>query len=185
MTAPTSISVFRQWLLADPASNPSACAIILHCEDPGSCAWLIQDIADYLNEYDDDGDGRWLPASQELIEKISRDPHHCQQLGLRDCGTADPQAGYRQTLTGLVQRGHVILRSPEVSHELLDLSNTFHVGVGCARVIQEKCHLILNPDLMDQKCIAHIIGDVFLEWLHCEMRQSSPIHEIRKSARGA
>jgi hypothetical protein len=182
MTASTSMSIFRHWLLADPANNASACAIILHCADPRNYTWLIQDIADYLNEYDDDGDGCWLPANPELVEKISRDVNHCRLLGVPDIGshgTGDPQAGYRKTLTGLGQRGHVIFRSPGVSDEELDLANTFHAGVGCAQMIQEKCHLILNPELMDQKCIAHIIGDVFLEWLHCEMRRSTLIHEIR------
>lgn len=182
MTAATSMSVFRQWLLADPASTVSACAIILHCADPCDCGWLIQDIADYLNEYDDDGDGRWLPAHPELVAKIARDANHRRLLGLPELDghdAGDAQSGYRKTLTGLVQRGHVIFRSPGVSDEELDLANTFHAGVGNARMISEKCHLILNPDLMDQKCIAHIIGDVFLEWLHCEMRRSIPIHEIR------
>jgi hypothetical protein len=182
MTASTPMSVFHQWLLADPASQASACAIILHCANSMPCARLIQDIADYLNEYDDDGDGRWLPATPELVGKISQDENHRRLLGMAEItpdASANPQAGYRQTLTGLGQRGHVVFRSPGSSDEALDLSNTFHAGIGCPADIPAKCHLILNPALLEQKCMAHIIGDVFLEWHHCEMRRGTPIHEIR------
>jgi len=182
MTATTSLSVFHQWLLADPAGQVSACAIMLHCDDSLPCTHLIRDIADYLNEYDDDGDGRWLPATPDLVEKIARDEHHRRLLGMRRIGTGnavDPQAEYRETLAGLGQRGHVVFRAPGVSAAEPDLANTFHVGVGHPHEIPGKCHLILNSELLTQKCIAHIIGDVFLEWFHCEMHRSTPIHEIR------
>lgn len=182
MTASTSMAVFHQWLLADPASKASACAIILHCPDSLPCARLIEEIADYLNEYDDDGDGRWLPATPDLVGKISRDENHRRLLGMAEIGphpARDPQAGYRRTLAGLGQRGHVVFRSAGSSDEDLNLANTFHAGIGGTAEIREKCHLILNSELIDQKCIAHIIGDVFLEWLHCEMRRGAPIHEIR------
>ncbi len=176
------MSVFHQWLLADPASKASACAIILHCADSTPCSHLIQEIADYLNEYDDDGDGRWLPATPELVAKIAQDENHRRLLGMPEIDPERPPAHpteYRQTLTGLGQRGHVVFRSPDSSHENLNFANTFHAGVGRSKDIKEKCHLILNSELLDQKCIAHIIGDVFLEWLHCKMRRGTPLHEIR------
>lgn len=147
------------------------------------CTRLIQEIADYLNEYDDDGDGRWLPATPELVGKILQDENHRRLLGMAELAIArpsDPLAAYRQALTGLGQRGHVVFRAPGSSAEDLDLTNTFHAGIGSPRAIREKCHLILNSELLDQKCIAHIIGDVFLEWLHCQLRRRSPIHEIRE-----
>lgn len=182
MTASTSISVFHQWLLADPTNQASACAIILHCDDSEPYSHLIQDIADYLNEYDDESDGLWLPATPDLVQKITRDPNHRRLLGMEDIAPdsiSDPQAEYRHTLTGLGQRGHVVFRSPGPAAENPPLANTFHASVGRTPKIKEKCHLFLNSALIDQKCIAHIIGDVFLEWLHCEMRRSSPLHEIR------
>jgi len=180
MTASTSMSVFHQWLLADPASKTSACAIILHIADSRPCGLLIQEITDYLNEYDDDGDGRWLPATPELVEKVAKDPNHRRLLGMgenalgTECGSE-----LQQTLSALGQRGHVVFRSPGAPDESLNLANTFHAGVGRAGEIADECHLILNPDLMDQKCIAHVIGDVFLEWLHCETRRNAPIQDIR------
>ena len=180
MTASISLSVFHQWLLAEPASKASACAIILHGHDSQPFNRLILEIADYLNEYDDDGDGRWLPATEELVDKISQDANHRQLLGMEDQdGSTDPANEFQKTLSALGQRGHVVFRSPGVPEDQLDLANTFHAGIGETGEIREKCHIILNPSLMDQKCIAHIIGDVFLEWLHCEMRRTAPIQDIR------
>ena len=182
MTASTSMSVFHQWLLADPTSKASACAIIIHVNQPWPTDTLVRDIADYLNEYDDDGDGRWLPATPELVGKISRDANHRRLLGMKEIAATDlgdPQAEFRETLTALGQRGHVVFCSPGPATDELDLANTFHAGIGKALEIPETCHLILNPDLIDAKCIAHIIGDVFLEWLYCEIRRSAPIHDIR------
>lgn len=176
------MSVFHQWLLADPASQTSACAIILHGDGALTDDHLIREITSYLNEYDDDGDGRWLPATEELVEKIASDHSHRRLLGMDENGLPGEDGSrteFRKTLTALGQRGHVVFRSPEVPHQELELANTFHAGIGRGPAIPEKCHVILDPDLMDGKCLAHIIGDVFLEWLHCEMRRNAPIHDIR------
>jgi hypothetical protein len=180
MTASISMSVFHQWLLAEPSSNPPACAIILHIPDSRPYELLIQEISDYLNEYDDEGEGRWLPATPELVEKISRDPSHRRLLGMSDGPVGqlcEPEL--LKTFAALGQRGHVVFRAPGVTGEDLNLANTFHAGVGAAREITDECHLILNPKFMDQKCIAHVIGDVFLEWLHCEGHRNAAIQDIR------
>jgi hypothetical protein len=182
MTASISISIFHQWLLADPASMASACAIILHGIDVKWAEQVIQEIAEYLNEYDDDGDGRWLPATRELVEKIARDPNHRRLLGMDESAlvpSGDTEGEFRKTIAALGRRGHVVFRSPGVSEASLDLTGAFHAGIGDSGSIPEPCHVILNPHLIDQKCISHIVGDVFLEWLHCEMRRSSPIRDIR------
>jgi hypothetical protein len=182
MTASISMSVFHQWLLADPASTASACAIILHIPDSRPCELLIQDITAYLNEYDDDGEGRWLPATPELVEKVTGDPNHRRLLGMNEgpAGqTGAAESELHKTLAALGQRGHVVFRAPGKPEDGFNLANTFHAGVGTAGEITDECHLILNPELMDQKCIAHVIGDVFLEWLHCETRRNSAIQDIR------
>jgi hypothetical protein len=180
MTASISMSVFHQWLLAEPTGNHPACAIILHIPDSQPCEFLIQDISDYLNEYDDEGDGRWLPATPELVEKISRDPSHRRLLGMSDGPVSRLcESELINTFAALGQRGHVVFRAPGVTGEGLNLTNTFHAGVGAAGEVLDECHLILNPKFMDQKCIAHVIGDVFLEWLHCEGHRNAAIHEFR------
>lgn len=176
MTATTSMSVFHQWLLADPASKVSACAIIIHA-DPGlESPRLIPDIAQYLNEYDDDGDGRWLPASDELVVKIAGDANHRRLLGLDETDD-DPTNAFGNILSALGKRGHVVFHWPGISDEGLDLANTFHAGVGHG--LQDRCHIIVDPELMDARCVARVIGDVFLEWLHSESRRSPSISDIR------
>lgn len=180
MTASISLSVFHQWLLAEPSSKTSACAIILHFDGQKSGASLIPEVAAYLNEYDDDGDGRWLPATDELVSKISRDANHRQLLGMEELEEgADPVGEFHKTLSALGQRGHVVFRSGNVTVEELDLENTFHAGIGKPEDIKQPCHIILNPALLDAKSIPPIIGDVFLEWLHCESRRDSSIRDIR------
>lgn len=182
MTASISMSVFHQWLLADPAGANPACAIVIHIADSRPCELLIQEITEYLNEYDDDADGRWLPATPDLVAKVAQDPSHRRLLGLNEIARGTdpgPHGEFHKTLKALGQRGHVVIRSPHASDEPLGLGNTFHAGVGTAGEISDECHLILNPELMDQRCIAHVIGDVFLEWLHCERQRNSPIQNIR------
>ncbi len=187
MTASTSMSVFHQWLRADPANRTSACAIVLHIARSRPCELLIQEITDYLNEYDDEGDGRWLPATPELVENVARNPSHRRLLGLSEHAmekSDDARPEVHKTLSALSRRGHVVFRSPGAPDESLDLANTFHAGVGAGGEIPGECHLILNPELMDQKCIAHVIGDVFLEWLHSVDRRNLPIQNIRQNPRG-
>jgi hypothetical protein len=176
MTATTSLSVFHQWLLADPASNASACAIIIHGDQDPDSSHLISDIAQYLNEYDDDGDGRWLPATSELVEKIARDANHRRLLGLDEMDDSFT-GGCHNLLGALGRRGHVVFRWPGVSDKELDLADAFHAGVGHG--LHDRCHIIVDPELMDSRCVARVIGDVFLEWLHSESRRNPSIRDIR------
>jgi len=178
MTASISMSVFHQWLLADSTSSSPACAIVLHVPNSRPCELLIQEISDYLNEYDDDGDGRWLPATPELVEKLTFDPNHRRLLGMSEV-PVEKSRELPKILAALGQRGHVIFRAPCPADGELKLANTFHAGVGAAGEIRDECHLIINPELMGQKCVAHIIGDVFLEWLLSENRSYPAIQDIR------
>jgi hypothetical protein len=170
------MSVFHHWLLADPAGITPACAIVIHGEDNHETARLIPDIARYLNEYDDDGDGRWLPVSDELVEQIARDANHRRLLGLAEA-SADPARTFRDILAALGRRGHVVLGCHGPGSDKPDPANTFHAGVG--HRIRNRCHVIVDPALVDSRCVAHIIGDVFLEWLHCETRRDASISDIR------
>jgi hypothetical protein len=182
MTASVSMSVFHQWLLADPAGASPACAIVIHIADSRPCELLIQEITEYLNEYDDDADGRWLPATPDLLAKVAGDPNHRRLLGLRDMQEdtqPGPEGELQRLLGALGQRGHVVFRAPGASDESLGLANAFHAGVGSPGEITAPCHLVLNPELMDQRCIAHVIADVFLEWLHYDRQRNSPIRTIR------
>jgi hypothetical protein len=181
MTASLSLSVFHQWLLADPASRASACAIILHGGDEFVSDGLIQEIAIYLNEYDDDGDGRWLPATRELVAKITRDPSHRRLLGMEEFGggRGRSEEDLQETIAALGRRGHVIFNAPVDRDVALDLPGAFHAGIGPANGISQACHVILNPELMGRMSLGHIVGDVFLEWLNKEIHRNPPIQDIR------
>ena len=182
MTAATTISFFHQWLLAPPANPESACAIMLHGDSASLCERLLVEITDYLNEYDDDGEGRWLAACPDLIRKISADVSHRQLLGLNDTASQSDRGETEELtiLSLLGARGHVVLLAPEAAELPFELPNAFHAGVGGGWGTLGSCHLILNPKLMDRKCIALIIGDVFLEWRHCDhQRGPRTLQDIR------
>lgn len=177
MTATTSFSAFHQWLLADPATLASACAIVLHVDPTSPGAFLVEEITDYLNEYDDDGDGSWLPATDSLIAKVCADGNYRQLLGIPD-RVGDDEVETLRTLGALAQRGRVVFQMPDEEAPDLGTIRTFHAGVGAVRDEFETCHLVLNPRLIDHKCIAHIIGDVFLEWLHSGFKRGTALHQI-------
>jgi hypothetical protein len=65
----------------------------------------------------------------------------------------------------------VILRESNPPDKKLALPHAFHAGIGNQSGHTMKCHLVLNPALMDPGSLAHIIGDVYLEWLDRELRR--------------
>lgn len=95
------------------------------------------------------------------------------------CDAKDLKSEIHKTLLALAGRGHVVFKALENSIEGFDAANTFQAGVGKSPELLKKCHMILNPDYMDQNLIAHTVGDVFLEWIHRENRRHAPIQDIR------
>lgn len=181
MIAQNSLSTFHQWLLADPARPAPARTIILHGDSAVFSERLIEEIASYLNEYDDDdAAGRWLAATSDLVMQVSENPDLRKLLGMAEscsnCPPSDP-CGIRKTLTALGQRGRVIFRTLAAPAKDLELPEAFHAGIGNKAATAAKCHLVLNPELMDPASIAHIIGDVFLEWLHRDHHRPAPARE--------
>jgi hypothetical protein len=178
MTAINSISAFHQWLLAEPSGQAPIRTIILHGDSDVFSERLIEEIADYLNEYDDDDAGCWLGATSDLVNQISIDGNLRELLGIAEgCPNCPPTSpcGTRKTLAALGNRGHVIFRDVTGPEKDLDLPFAFHAGIGSSNEVVLKCHLVLNPNLMDPASLAHIIGDVFLEWLHRELHRVVPV----------
>lgn len=163
------MSSFHQWLLAAPTGS----SIVLHMGEQADSRCLIQEIADHLNEYDDESDGPWLPALPELIEKVRREPSLRCLLGLDD-GMQPPgedgASDFMKTLAAIGGRGRVVCLAAD---RAIAKPDAFHAGIGPIRAIRAKCHLILDPDLLDRNCIAHVVGDVFLEWIHSRSRQDT------------
>lgn len=167
MTSSTPMSVFCQWLLADTPTDAPACAIVLHGHKDDANNTLIENLAQYLNEYDEEADGLWLSATDELIRKASSDPSNRRLLGLPDL--ADPDDACRQeeiikSLKALGKKGHLVFRCPQEPGTDLTPGRAFHAGIGNHLTIKTPCHICVDPALMPNASIPHIIGDVFLEW---------------------
>lgn len=177
MIATQTLSNFHHWLLAMPAAPASARAIVLHGGSPGFGGRLIEEITDYLNEYDDDGAGRWLAATSDLVVQVSESPELRRLLGIEaSCQNCPPESpcGIRKTLSALGKRGHVIVHSTQEG----EIPGAFHAGIDSEPDTATRCHISLNPELMKPACFAPIIGDVFLEWLHCQLGRSAPKNQV-------
>lgn len=179
MTANPSLSAFHQWLHAGPMGPTAATAIVLHGDSTDFTENVLREIAEYLNEYDDEGAGHWLSATPGLVAQISQNPDLRQLLGMEEgCQDCPPTSacGVRKTLTALGRRGHVIFQALFPVDKDLELPDAFHAGVGSSVPSAAKCHLVLNPELMEPSCIAHIIADVFLECLHRKQLRAARHH---------
>ena len=191
MTAINPLSTFHQWLLAEPNGAASACAIILHGDSPMFSERFIAEIADYLNEYDDDGAGHWLSATTRLVSQITDSPELRRLLGIDETRAKNQPAGscrVNNTLDALGHRGRVIFQAPSTVGDPVQLTRAFHVGIGTGIPDASQCHLILNPELMDSDLVARVIGDVFLEWLNrghqrVATRPQDPAEYARNSAK--
>jgi len=181
MIAITPLSTFHQWLLASPGVQTPSRTIVIHGDPCFSKDQLIEEIANYLNEYDEEGAGRWLPATSGLVLQVSENPELRQLLGMADpCPNCPPNGpcGIRKTLTALGLRGHVVFRSDVPEAKTLDLPQAFHAGIGTGVGKGVKCHLVLDPDLVQPKSMAHIVSDVFLDWCHEETHRSAGDRKI-------
>lgn len=183
MTVARNLSSFNQWLLDGPCPSPAR-TIVLHGDPAAIGEHLVPRISEYLNEYDDDGAGRWLSATPELLLHVSGNPDLRRLLGMADpCPNCPPSGacGVRKTQTAIGLRGHVVFHAVSHSGKVPELPDAFHAGIGTR---PGKCHLVLDPELMDPAALAHIIGDVFLEWLHRGPHPVPAWHAIPQDMRG-
>jgi hypothetical protein len=171
-----SLSTFHQWLLALPAGQSASRTIVLHGEPRVPGDQLVEEIASYLNEYDDDGAGSWFAATSEIVLQIAEDPGLRRLLAMEGpCPNCPPTGpcGIGKTLTALGKKGHVVFLSQTSPGKHLDLPDAFHAGIGAGVGKGVKCHVVLNPELMQPTTIAHVVSDVFLDWCHEESQPHS------------
>lgn len=175
MSASHPLIHFRQWLLASAASSSPSRTIVVHGGTDAMMEELVVRIADYLNEYDGEGAGRWLAVTDGLVGQVAESPDLRGMLGLTEqpnggmAASADDICG---VLTVLGQRGHVVFRADATREHAPDLPTAFHAGIGPARACG-KCHLILDPELVQLRNLAHMVSDVFLDWHHGLFRSLS------------
>ena len=132
MIADPPFSQFHQWLLNEPPPGLKPRAIVLHGAATEFIEGLIEGIAAYLNEFDDEGAGRWLPATAPLVVGISGNANLRRLLGMQDsCPNCPPTGpcGIRKTLAALGKRGHVIFRSIPPPDKEPDIPNAFHAAI--------------------------------------------------------
>ncbi|MCB1131597.1 MAG: hypothetical protein KDN05_10740 [Verrucomicrobiae bacterium] len=186
MTASSSLSGFHQWLLSETTNPACARPLMVHGDTGGPHDSIIPALAEYLNEYDDACDGRWLAATSDLISTIAADSANQRLLGLKvgvDEVPADGAAATREVFDALCARGHIVMAAGS-GMPATDVTEAFHVGIGCSADLAERCHMTINPDRIERNCAAHIIGDVFLEWLNCSLRDNSEIRTMEEDLRG-
>ncbi len=167
MSATHPLSYFHQWLFASTAPPCPSRTIVLHGGSAASLDPLVGEIVEYLNEYDGEGDGRWLAATSDLVRSIAESPDSRRLLGMAEsCSECPPESpcDIRRTLTALGCHGHVVFRSETTREKPLDLPAAFHAGVGSDHCGRDECHLVLNPGLVQAHSIAHMVSDVFLDW---------------------
>lgn len=167
------MSTFCQWLLQDPGNSVPPSAIILQGDPSVVNDKLVESISQYLNEYDDDAQGMWLGAGNELLKRITADPSSRRLLKLPDCVSPDmahSNQEFLRTLTTLTRRGHLVFRAPDNGEVLFDDPRLFHAGIGSRDQIERPCHIVVDPQMMAIPCIPQMVADVFLEWANCTQR---------------
>lgn len=172
MSSVPSLSAFHHWLLdGKPDLLGHFRVIVLH----GTAALpeIAGTIAHYLNEYDDQADGHWLAPSAQLIDVIAADPAQRRLLGVdQPCDKCPPTGpcGLRKVIKGLALHGHVVLDSIHAASATETLEGIFQVSLNGQH---KNCHMHLNAERFDQRCLAPIIADVYLEWIRCNINQSN------------
>lgn len=171
MTSAVSLTTFHHWLLeAKPDMMEKTRVIVLH--GAKSFPALIDSITHYLNEYDEEAHGGWLAATDAMISAIAADAAQRRLLAVdAPCEKCPPTGpcGLRKVIAGMAKHGHVVLDSVHAAQATADLNGVFHVSLAA---YHKDCHLHLNASRFDQRCLAPIIADVYLEWLQCCHRAS-------------
>ncbi|WP_193214605.1 hypothetical protein [Luteolibacter marinus] len=169
----TNLSDFHRWFLDGGAAH--APGIVLF-GFPVLPRGLAAAVAGHLNEFDEDGGGRWTGFVPELLEQISATPAQRSLLNLGEgCRNCPPNSacGRRKVLEVLARRGNAVLEGMLAVEASANLSNIFRVSLGPAPNDGKGFHLVLQPDLFSERSLASIIGDTYLEWAAARLMAES------------
>lgn len=169
----SQLPAFHRWFLADRSAH--APAIVLH-GFPDLPVGLAPSVARHLNEFDEDGGGRWTSFAPDLIQMIAEAPAQRNLLELGEgCANCPPNSpcGRRKVLAALARRGHAVLEGMPAVEACANLGDIFRVSLGPAPFDGKGFHLVLQPELFTSRSLISIIGDTYLEWVAArEMAES-------------
>lgn len=162
MKAAQTLSSFHHWLLdANQPGEGLSRVLVLHGAQMHP--ELSGGIAPYLNQYDEDSQGRWIAMAPSLIEALAGDASQRRLLGMEEPCPSCPSAGpyeLRKVVRALTGHGHIVIDSPHAPVASDTAINVFHISLESGR---DGCPLQLNQDRFRNQILAPIIGDVYLE----------------------
>ncbi|MBB5351637.1 hypothetical protein HNR46_001876 [Haloferula luteola] len=162
----STLTDFHHWLLAEETAG--APFILLDTGDVArpACAAAI---ARHLNEFDESSGGNWVSLGSEVIETIAADPAQRRLLGLVDSAPSGPTPHIdpiTSVLVALAHRGRIVINHPSATDLLAEIPHGFRAALGLPGDGGEHFHIILDPNGFPQRCLAPLVADSFLEWLH-------------------
>lgn len=162
----TTLTEFHHWLLAEEANG--APFILLETGELPRSACAAK-IAHHLNEFDDDSGGNWVSLDSEVIHAIAVDPAQGRLIGLDDArieNSPTSASGIQRVIRALARRGHIVINHPEATAALAEEPNGFRAALGLPPSGGDGFHIILDPGGFPSQCLAPLVADSFLEWLH-------------------
>jgi len=154
-----TLADFHHWL---PAASLSFAPAILLDPTQGLPESLAESVAEHLNEFDENAEGRWIAFAPELIEAIRS---NADQLAL--LGVDESLSGEALTLAvfqALARRGRVVLNGSLAAKAAESLASVFRAGMAGSPTDIGALHLLLNAERFHDCYLPGLIGDTYLEW---------------------
>lgn len=160
----TTLPAFHHWLLGGKRTGGPAIVLFGFPDLPPG---LAAGVAGYLNEYHDEGAGRWTAFSPALLRSIATNPADRGLLGVPEpCPECPPESAccLRKLIGALGRRGNAVLEGPLAVEASADRADVFRAALGVTPEGGPRFHLTLRPELFSDRALPSIIGDTFLEW---------------------
>ena len=181
------VSEFCQWLLQDNSPKARLTSIALHGNTETISDALVEEISRYLNEYDDEAVGCWLGVGDNLLKAIAADSNLTQLMDMGGCcgcqggccGKSDQSEEQKKAtiIKALSSRGHLVFRAPSGPLNLPLQTQVFHAGIGGRDDVLKRCHITVNPEMIESGRLPQIVADVYLEWSHSRGTDIPPAME--------
>ena len=162
-----------KWARQTKVQNTPSFAITLSPELDRETVVLAEDLAEYLNEFDENAAGNWTVYDHEALREIS------QLGGLDDLpkwikrpsglvATTDAESTYSELLCGMVQLGTIVVVENQAYLATQQIPRVFHVHLtDHAKALVDDTrpfHVLMNTNRFGSDSMVNIIGDSALEW---------------------